>query len=135
MSGLTSFPYSYPFLPLKLCLTLSDPLLTALDALLAPSAIASLFLQEMKQQIIEMTMMIAASPPAPTAKPKKVTSKSPIVKAYLSYHFPSGTTSLSQLVASFPASEAFSVAVGLLASCSAVGVPENHFALILNLPM
>jgi hypothetical protein len=86
----------------------------------------------MKQQISENIMMMAASPPAPTANPKKVTSKSPIVNADLSYHFPSGTTTLSQLVASFPASAALSVADGLLASCSAFGFPENHFALILN---
>tara|TARA_B110000285_G_C14660299_1_gene395791 strand:+ start:102 stop:281 length:180 start_codon:yes stop_codon:yes gene_type:complete len=56
----------------------------------------------MQQQIIDKTIIIAASPPAPTANPKKVTSKSPIVKAFLLYHLPSGTTSLSQLVIFFP---------------------------------
>lgn len=56
----------------------------------------------MNMQIKTITMMIAASPPAPTANPKKVTSKSPIVKAFLLYHLPSGMTSLSQLVTVLP---------------------------------
>jgi len=79
----------------------------------------------MQQQMQVATRIMATIPPTPTTNPKKVTSKSPILKALLSNHLPAGTTSLSQFLASLPASEASSIAVGTFFSWSAVAVATH----------